>query len=83
MNSLSVGMTKQEVFGVMGNPSSTAATGNVEVLRYKLAPTDDDAWYGNTEEYFVKLLDGKVESYGRMGDFNSTKDPAINLNINK
>ena len=25
------------------------------------------------EKYFVKFVDGKVQSYGRLGDFDSTK----------
>lgn len=82
MNRLSVGMTKQEVVSVMGQPTSTAAPGSgVELLRYRLSPTSDHALYGVTEEYFVRLVNGKVESYGKMGDFDSTKDPTLNLNI--
>ena len=82
MNRLSVGMTKQEVISVMGSPASTAAPGNgVELLRYRLSPTSDHAFYGSTEEYFVRLVNGKVDSYGKMGDFDSTKDPTLNLNI--
>lgn len=82
MNRLYVGMTKQEVISVMGPPASTAAPGNgVELLRYRLSPTHDHAFYGITEEYFVGCVNGKVRSYGRMGDFNSTKDPTLNLNI--
>jgi hypothetical protein len=41
MNHLSVGMTKREVFSVLGSPASTAAPGNgVEILRYELATRD-------------------------------------------
>ena len=81
MNYLSVGMTKQEVFSILGQPSSTAAPGNgVEVLRYELATRD--AYYNLVpNEYFVKLINGRVDSYGKMGDFNSTKDPTWNVNI--
>jgi hypothetical protein len=82
MNRLSVGMTKQEVVSTMGQPASTAAPGGgVEILRYRLSPTSDHAFYGITEEYFVRLVNGKVDSYGKMGDFDSTKDPTLNLNI--
>lgn len=77
MNRLSVGMTKQEVVSVMGQPDSTAATGGgIEILRFRL--TD---FNGITEEYFVRMVSGKVDSYGKMGDFDSTKDPTLNLNI--
>jgi len=26
-------------------------------------------------------VEGKVESFGSMGDFDSTKDPTLNINI--
>jgi hypothetical protein len=82
MNLLSVGMTKQEVVDTMGDPVSTAAPGGgFEMLRYQLSSTRDNAYYGITDEYFVRLINGKVDSYGRMGDFDSTKDPTLNLNI--
>lgn len=34
------------------------------------------------ELYFVRLIEGNVEAYGRQGDFDSTKDPTININTN-
>jgi len=75
MNNLSVGMTKQEVISTMGRPSSTASPGGgQEVLRYHLSATDDDAYDGRTNEYYIRLINGRVESYGRMGDFDSTKE---------
>jgi hypothetical protein len=77
MNQVSDGMTKKEVISILGNPVSTASPGHgVEILRYSL----DHAFVG-WEEYYVKLVDGKVDSYGKMGDFDSTKDPTLNLNI--
>ena len=83
MNRLSVGMTKQEVFSVMGKPNSTASPGmGQEILRYNLSATGDDAYYGITDEYYVRIINGKVDSYGRMGDFDSTKDPRLDVNIN-
>ena len=77
MNQVSDGMTKKDVISILGNPVSTASPGyGVEILRYRL----DHAFVG-WEEYYVKLVDGKVDSYGKMGDFDSTKDPTLNLNI--
>ena len=82
MNSLSIGMTKKDVIRAMGEPSSTAVpVGSNEILRYRLTPDHTHAVYGITEEYFVKLVDGKVTSFGKIGDFNSAKDPTMNLNI--
>jgi len=84
MNRLSVGMTKQEVIGAMGEPQSSAAPGGgIEMLRYHLADNSDAALLGNYTEYYVKLVEGKVDSYGRMGDFNSTKDPTYNINVDQ
>jgi outer membrane protein assembly factor BamE (lipoprotein component of BamABCDE complex) len=75
MNKVGLGMTKQEVIQAIGKPVSVSAQGNAEFLHYKLSETSDDAFYGWTRPYYVRLVDGKVESYGRMGDFDSTKDP--------
>ena len=84
MNRLSVGMTKKEVIAAMGYPASTAAPGGgEEIMRYELSETVLQAEYHVTQEYYVRLVDGRVESYGRMGDFNSTKDPTANYNINE
>lgn len=81
-------MTKKEVIAAMGDPASTAAPGNgVEILRYDLSSTFTTVYLANhgiasaPQDYFVKLIDGKVDSYGMVGDFNSTKDPTINVNI--
>jgi hypothetical protein len=83
MNRLSLGMSKQEVISVMGTPTSTASPGEgQEILRYNLSATADDAYYGITDEYYVRLINGIVDSYGRMGDFDSAKDPTLNININ-
>ena len=88
MNRLSIGMTKKEVIAAMGEPASTAAPGNrVEILRYDFSSTIATIYLARhgiapeSQDYFVKLIDGKVDSYGRVGDFNSTKDPTINVNI--
>lgn len=83
MNLLSIGMTKAEVISAMGRPSSTAApSGGVEILRYNLSPSATGHFLtGSYDEYFVRLADGKVESYGKMGDFDSTKDPTLDVTI--
>ncbi len=38
---------------------------------------------GDKGEYFVRLVDNAVVSYGEVGDFDSTKDPTSTININK
>lgn len=79
ISGVQLGMTKDEVIRVMGNPISVSAKGGSEYLNYALSETGDDAFYGLTEPYYVRLVNGKVESYGRTGDFDSTKTPAVRL----
>jgi hypothetical protein len=74
-NGLSLGMTKAQVLAVMGKPASTAADSDVEVLRYKFSATGHDAFHHRTEEYFVRLVGGKVERFGKDGDWESRKGP--------
>jgi hypothetical protein len=79
-------MSKAEVIQVLGQPQSTRASGGVEYLIYSLS--EGVSKPGTTlfpvsieGQYFVQLVGGRVESYGRVGDFDSTKDPTLNLNI--
>ena len=65
MNQLRIDMTKQEVIEVLGAPDSTSATRKVEYLKYRI-----NTGLFSTAEYYVRLIDGKVESYGEQGDFN-------------
>lgn len=68
----------------MGKPASAAAPGNgVEFLRYELPSTIAQVEYHITQEYYVKLVNGRVDSYGRMGDFNTTKNPTFDYNVNE
>jgi hypothetical protein len=79
INSVQVGMTKGEVITVMGNPVSVSAKEETEYLNYKLSETDDDAFRGWTTPYYVRLIQGKVDSFGRTGDFDSTKTPTMKI----
>jgi len=75
LNNISLGMTKTDVIKTMGNPNSVSAQDNVEYLKYNLSPAiravNDSI---HNYDYFVRLVNGKVESYGKVGDFDSTKD---------
>ena len=67
---LKIGMTKQEVFEAIGVPNSISATRisatrNIEYLKYTIING-----LFSTDDYYVKLVDGKVESYGEKGEFN-------------
>ncbi|MES1992501.1 MAG: SHOCT domain-containing protein [Pseudomonadota bacterium] len=79
ISGVQLGMTKEEVVRVMGKPTSVSAQGGSEYLNFALSETDDDAFRGWTKPYYVRLVNGKVESYGRTGDFDSTKTPTVRL----
>jgi hypothetical protein len=79
MSAVSLGMTKGEVTKELGKPFSVSAQGNMEYLTYN----DRSGIYGDyTVPYFVRLINGKVESYGKVGDFNSTKNSTNDINLN-
>jgi len=79
INNIQVGMVKSEVIEKMGSPVSVSATKGTEYLNYKLSETDDDAFRGWSTPYYVRLVNGKVDSFGRSGDFDSTKTPTIKI----
>jgi hypothetical protein len=95
MNSLSIGMTKEQVVALVGEPKSTRAIDGTEYLMYHLAEGVEVKrdFLGNgylnhkRGDYFVRIRNGKVDAYGHVGDFDSTKIPetkqTIDLNINK
>ncbi len=74
INKVSLGMSKGQVITAIGRPVSVSAQGQCEYLNYRFSETSDNATHGITTPYYVRLVHGKVESYGRMGDFDSTKD---------
>ena len=67
---LKIGMTKQEVFEAIGVPNSISATRitDTRIVEY-LVYGINTGWF-STDKYYVRLVDGKVESYGQRGDFN-------------
>lgn len=79
INSVRLGMTKGEVIRAMGRPASISAQGQSEYLNYALAETSDQAFLGVAIPYYVRLIEGKVESYGRAGDFDSTKVQTVRI----
>ena len=54
---ISLGMTKEEVFRRVGNPESRFRDGEADILGYHL----EGGGGGNFE---VRIIDGKVDSYG-------------------
>ena len=65
MNLLKLGMTRQEVIDAIGEPASTSAKRNTVYLNYHLS---SGGFY--SDAYYVRLQDGKVDAYGKAGDFN-------------
>lgn len=68
---IKVGMTRDQVEGILGTPHLVSASGNTEFLGYNL----ENEKVGGRSEYFVKLLNGRVEMFGRKGDFGTTVLP--------
>jgi hypothetical protein len=62
LNNVHIGMTKMEIQSLLGTPDSTSAQANVEYMTYYLS---SDAGYGRDQPYMVRLVNGKVESFGR------------------
>jgi hypothetical protein len=65
MNQVKLGMTREQVISAVGTPSSTSAMDNTEYLKYQFCSD----WIF-TDRYYVRLSDGKVDAFGRVGDFN-------------
>ena len=65
---ISLGMTKPEVVRLLGEPKSVAARENAETLNY----VEDKGWWV-FDHYFIRFVDGKVESYGPQNQEGATK----------
>lgn len=77
-NKISVGMSKAEAIQKLGEPASTAAFPGGEYLTYRRMAAVVSDW---PKDYFVKVIDDKVVSFGRKGDFDSTKNATVDLNV--
>jgi hypothetical protein len=76
LNEVRIGMTKAEVTALMGTPDSTSAQANVEYMTYYLT---SEAGYGRDQPYMVRLVNGKVESFGRFAQlFDLYNRPVTN-----
>ena len=65
LNRLSLGMSKGQVIEELGDPDTTMAKDEVEVLVYHKYATGDDAFVGRSTQYAVFIQNGKVTKYGR------------------
>lgn len=69
LNKIHTGMSKQAVLQAMGAPNYTSGEEGRQFLNYWLLP---DPTAKEPEWFYVLLVDGVVESYGRKGDFGTT-----------
>jgi Short C-terminal domain/SmpA / OmlA family len=83
LNQLSVGMTKEEVLKRLGPPKSTAAAGGIEYLQYRWVKTVIAADGNFPDDYYVGIKNGRVDSYGRKGDFDTTALPKQRIEIDQ
>lgn len=76
LNTIKIGMTKDEVTSILGTPDSTSAQANVEYMTYYLTA---DSGYGRDQPYMVRLVSGRVESFGRFAQlFDLYNRPVTN-----
>jgi hypothetical protein len=73
-----VGQSEDQVFGTLGKPSLAIRQGNVRYLEYETF--DQDKWFGvgrkeNVQRFYVRLVDGRVESFGDKKSLDPAKIP--------
>lgn len=82
MNELEVGMSRSDVTRTMGLPASVSAKDNEGTyLTYRLFESELDWWKDYDQQYFVRLVGGRVDAFGKKGDFNSTTPPPRRIEI--
>ena len=64
LNNIRIGMSKDQVIALLGKPDSTSAQANIEYMTYYLS-IDSSYGYSREQPYMIRLVEGKVESYGR------------------
>jgi len=66
LNHVTLGMTKPDVIEVMGEPDYSSVRDDVEILSYQLTT---NSFF--TDAYIIRIKQGKVDLFGRRGDFGS------------
>lgn len=77
LNGIHIGMSHGEVVALLGEPNSTSAQGNIEYLTYYLS---NDA-SSHDQPYSVRLVDQKVESFGRFTQLADIYNRPVNGNL--
>ena len=73
-STISIGMNKQQVIALKGEPFRVAAMDGLEYFIYR--GFDKELFKPNgfsVYEAFIRFKDGKVDAYGRLDDFDSTR----------
>ncbi len=85
LSAVKVGMSKSDVIDVMGSPQSVSAQGKTEYLTYSFCIDKCVAppIYRVYVPFFVRLQSGVVDSFGKTGDFDSTKTPTSRVEIDR
>lgn len=80
---VSVGVSRDEVIRLLGKPTRVAVHSGVEYLEYESFENSGWDWKGkrNFQWMFVRIINGKAESFGRKGDFDTTKNPTMDINV--
>jgi hypothetical protein len=73
-----VGMSEDQAFGTLGKPNLAIRQGNVRYLEYETF--EQDKWFGvgrkeNVQRFYVRLVDGRVESFGDKKNLDPAKIP--------
>jgi len=67
-----------------GTDTGTAAVcAGAGLITYGIAYAVPSCRGGSKDDFFVRLAGGKVDAYGKVGDFDSTKNPEQTVNVNK
>ena len=78
LSSISIGMNKQKVITLKGEPFRVAAIDGMEYFIYR--GFDKELFKLNgfmVYESFIRFKDGKVDAYGRLDDFDSTRHKVL------
>jgi len=71
-NKISLGMTKEQVISILGEPISISSQGkSQEFLNYRFAESSIEYHQGIRIPYYVLIENNIVKEYGREGDFTN------------
>ena len=77
-STISIGMNKEKVIALKGEPFRVAAMDGLEYFIYR--GFDKELFKPNgfsVYEAFIRFKDGKVDAYGRLDDFDSTRHKVL------